>query len=152
MFKPFAILCLAVLGGVGAAGGVLAFDRAMDPPPAVLPRADDGHFWAMGATRGGAVRFLVDTGATRVSLTRQDAERLGLILTDDAFVETVATAAGPAQAARVRLDWLAVGPARVDGVEALVFQDGLHASLLGMSYLGRLDRMDVSDGAMRLMG
>ena len=65
---------------------------------------------------------LIDTGATRVSLTRIDAERLGVILTDDAFTETVATPGGLTQAAVVVLPWLSVGPTRLENVEAVVFQ------------------------------
>lgn len=152
VLKSLAIVAVAALAAVGAAGGVMAVDGAMGPPAAVLPKAADGHFWALGQTSSGQVRLLVDTGATRVSLTRDDAERLGLILTDDAFTQTVATAAGPARAAPVTLDWLAVGPARVEAVEAVVIQEGLPHSLLGMSFLGRLDAFGAVDGAMRLDG
>ena len=150
MLKPMAIVAVAAAGAIGAAGGVLAFDRTIGPPDTVLPIADDGHFWAQGETEGGRVRLLIDTGATRVSLTRADAERLGVILTDEAFTEAVATPGGLAQAAVVTLPWLAVGPTRVENVEAVVFQRGLGHSLLGMSFLGRLDGYGVSAGAMRL--
>ncbi len=152
MLKSLAIVSIAAVCAVGAAGGVLAVDRAMGAPAAVLPAAEDGHYWAMGTTGEGQLRLLVDTGATRVSLTREDAERLGLILTDDAFTETVATAAGAAKAAPVTLDWLAVGPARIENVEAVVIREGLGHSLLGMSFLGRLEAFGVQGGAMRLDG
>ena len=151
MFKPLVIILTAVTAAVGAAGAVLALDRAM-PAPAVLPRADDGHFWALGRTEAGMVRFLVDTGATRVTLTRADADRLGLTIDPGAFTERVHTPAGPARAAPVRLDWLAVGPVRVEAVEALVFEEGAGVSLLGMSYLGRLERLSVDGEAMSLSG
>ncbi len=150
--QSFAIIGLAASAAIAAAGGVVALERRMGPPDAVLPRAEDGHFWAIGRSDTGAVRFLVDTGATRVSLTRSDAERLGIVVTDQAFDLTVETPGGPARATAVRLDWLAVGPVRLEGVEALVFEDGLGASLLGMSWLGRLERMTVADGALRLNG
>lgn len=152
MLKSLAIVTVAALAAVGAAGGVMAVDRAMGAPAAVLPAAEDGHYWALGQTDGGELRLLVDTGATRVSLTREDAERLGLILTDDAFTETVATAAGAALAAPVTLDWLAVGPTRIENVEAVVIRDGLGHSLLGMSYLNRLEAFGVEAGSMRLDG
>lgn len=144
MLKPLAIVVLAVLSAVGAAGGVVAFDRNLGPRPAVIARAADGHYWARGEAGGQAVRFLVDTGATTVSLTREDAERLGLRPGPHEFTETVVTAAGPARAARVRLASLSVGTARVEDVTALVLEDGLHASLLGMSYLGRLQRIEAT--------
>ena len=148
--RSAAIVAVAAVAALGAAGGVLAFERTMAAPSAVLPQAADGHYWAMGRSDAGSVRFLIDTGATRVSLTRADAEALGVGVDNLDFSETVQTPGGPARAARVTLDWLAVGPARLEGVEALVFEDGLGASLLGMSYLGRLDRVAVSGGAMRL--
>jgi len=145
-----AIVAVAVAGAIGTAGAVLAFDQKMGPPDAVLPVARDGHFWAQGQTEGGSFRLLVDTGATRVSLTRADAERIGVILTDDAFTETVATPGGPTRAAFVTLPWLSVGPTRLENVEAIVFHTGLGYSLLGMSFLGRLDGYGVAAGAMRL--
>ena len=152
VLKSLAIISVAVVAAVGAAGGVMAVDGAMGPPTAVLPAAEDGHFWARGQTDGGELRLLVDTGATRVSLTRSDAEHLGLILTDDAFTHTIATASGAVRVAPVTLDWLAVGPARIANVEAFVMAEADGHSLLGMSYLGRLEGFGVQDGAMRLEG
>ena len=150
MFKPMAIVAVAAAGAIGAAGAVLALDRSVGPPDTVLPVGADGHFWAEGETQGGRLRLLIDTGATRVSLTRADAERLGVILTDDAFTDTVATPAGLTPVAVITLPWLAVGPTRLEHVEAVVFQQGLGHSLLGMSFLGRLDGYGVASGAMRL--
>lgn len=152
MFKPVVIVSIAAMAALGAAGAVLALDRTLGRPDAVLPMAEDGHYWAMGGTQAGRVRFLVDTGATRVSLTRADAETLGVDLDDAAFTTVVRTPAGPVRAAPVRLEHLSVGPAHIEDVQALVFHDGLETSLLGMSFLGRLDRFGVSDGAMRLSG
>lgn len=144
MFRSAAIVAVAVLCAIGAAGGVVAVERTLGPRPAVIVRAADGHFWAEGEAGGAAVRFLVDTGATSVALTRADAARLGLTPGPEAFTQTVTTAAGPVRAAPVRLEALAVGPARLEDVHALVVEDGLHASLLGMSYLGRLQRIEAT--------
>ncbi|WP_296815178.1 TIGR02281 family clan AA aspartic protease [Brevundimonas sp.] len=151
MLKSAAIVSAAVIAALSAAGGVMAVDREIGRE-AVIPMASDGHFWALGHTGAGEIRFLVDTGATRVSLTREDAERLGIALQDDAFTEVVRTPSGEVRAAPVRLDWLAVGPARVEQVHALVFEDGLGASLLGMSYLARLERFRAEGGSLKLSG
>lgn len=151
-FKPLLIMAVAVTGALGAAGAVVAVDRSVGPPDAVLPVAQDGHFWARGTTEGGDVRLLIDTGASRVSLTRRDAERLGVILVDDAFTQTVLTPGGETRVAAVTLPWLAVGSVRLENVEAVVFQEDLGHSLLGMSFLGRLGGYGVSAGAMRLRG
>lgn len=150
MFRSAAIVTLAVACAIVAAGGVVAVERTLAPPPAVIAKAADGHFWAEGEAGGAAVRFLVDTGATRVSLTRADAARLGVRPGPEAFTETVTTAAGAVRAAPVRLAALSVGSARVEDVQALVLEDGLHASLLGMSFLGRLQRIEATPEALIL--
>ena len=106
--------------------------------PAQVLRAADGHYWADALIEGRAVRVMVDTGASVVALTRDDAARLGLKLLAEDFSATVITASGPVRAAPVQLQAVAVAGARVERVQALVVEAGLPHSLLGMSYLGRL--------------
>ncbi len=107
-------------------------------------KAADGHFWAEAQVQGRHVRFLVDTGASSVALTAADAKRLGIEVRDLAFDRPVSTAAGKTHAAAVTLDWVSVSGVRVEDVQALVVQDGLEVSLLGMTYLGRLSRFEAS--------
>lgn len=118
--------------------------------PGQVVRAADGHYWAEAVIDGRAVRVLVDTGASAVALTREDALRLGLKLTSEDFRSTVVTASGPAPAARVKLASVSVAGARVDDVEALVVEKGLTQSLLGMSYLGRLSGFEATPAALTL--
>ncbi len=118
--------------------------------PSQIVRAADGHYWAEAEIDGRAVRVLVDTGASVVALTREDALRLGLKLSAEDFRSTVNTASGPAPAARVRLSSVSVAGARVDDVEALVVEKGLTQSLLGMSYLGRLSGFEATPAALTL--
>lgn len=118
--------------------------------PAQVLKAADGHYWADAEIDGRAVRVMVDTGASVVALTRADAARLGLSLTDADFSSTVVTASGPVRAAPVELRAVAVAGARVDAVEALVVEDGLPHSLLGMSYLGRLSSFSATPSALTL--
>lgn len=113
-------------------------------------RAADGHYWAQAEIDGRAVRVLVDTGASVVALTREDALRLGMKLGPEDFRSTVNTASGAAPAARVRLRSVSVAGARVDDVEALVVEKGLTQSLLGMSYLGRLSGFEATPAALTL--
>jgi len=117
---------------------------------AQLRRADDGHYWAEADINGRAVRVLVDTGATVVALTRDDALRLGFMLESDDFDHTVVTANGEGRAARIELAHVAVAGARVERVQALVVERGLPASLLGMSYLGRLSRIEATPQGLTL--
>jgi aspartyl protease family protein len=120
------------------------------PPPAMLYKAADGHFWAEGLVNGAPVRFLVDTGASSVFLTVQDARRLGLDPLGLVYDQPVRTAAGDSRAARVRLDSVSVAGVRLTGVDALVIGEGLPASLLGMSYLGRLSRLEATPDVLVL--
>ena len=117
---------------------------------AQVARADDGHYWADADINGRAVRVLVDTGASVVALTRDDAARLGLRLEPADFSATVVTASGPVRAAAVELQAVAVAGARVDRVEALVVEQGLPHSLLGMSYLGRLSSFSATPAGLTL--
>jgi len=118
--------------------------------PARIARSADGHYWAEARIDGRGVRVLVDTGASVMSLTRDDAAYLGLKLAPADFDRPVQTAAGPARAAAVTLASVSVAGARVEQVQALVFEQGLGQSLLGMSYLGRLSGFEATPAALTL--
>lgn len=133
-----------------AEAGPLRGAAAPAQADASVLKSDDGHFWAEAQANGRHVRFLVDTGATNVALTAEDAERLGIELARLDFAVPVQTAAGEARAAVVTLDYVSVAGARVDDVEALVVREGLASSLLGMSYLGRLSRFEATQSALIL--
>jgi len=119
-----------------------------------LRRSAGGQFEAsaeVGANgRERQVRFLVDTGASHVVLSPADARRLGFDLDRLAFGQAVATANGRTFAARARLDVLRVGDVEVRNVEAFVQRDGLDRSLLGMSFLDRIEGYSVSRDVMVL--
>ena len=117
---------------------------------AQIIKSADGHFWAEAEIDGRAVRVMVDTGASVIALTRADAARLGFPLTDSDFTGSVQTASGTVPAAPIELASVAVAGARVDAVQALVVQEGLPHSLLGMSYLGRLSRFEATPTGLTL--
>ena len=117
---------------------------------AEVPKGPDGHFWAEASVGGHEVRFLVDTGASAVALTPEDAQRLGIDPNSLNYAYTVTTASGQAHAARVELPSVAVAGAEVDNVEAYVIQTGLEHSLLGMSYLGRLNQFEATKTSLIL--
>lgn len=139
----------AGLRGQAQAAVPAASSPAMGAAGQVL-RAADGHYWAEAEIAGRAVRVMVDTGASVVVLTPADAARLGLKLTPADFSGTVITASGPVRAAPVRLEAVAVAGARVAAVEALVVEQGLPHSLLGMSYLGRLSSFSATPAGLTL--
>ena len=120
-----------------------------DSHATAIPKAQDGHFWANATVNSHAVHFLVDTGATVVVLTEADAQRLGFDKTNLIYDRKVITAMGPTQAAQVTLSSVGVGDSTVNNVEALIIPQG-GTSLLGMSYLGRLSRIEATPSSLIL--
>ena len=118
--------------------------------PASISKGPDGHYWAEADVDGHEVRFLVDTGATAVALTLDDAQRLGIDPASLNYAYNVSTANGQARAAAVTLGSVSVAGARVDDVQAYVLDHGLPTSLLGMSYLGRLSQFQATQTSLVL--
>ena len=116
----------------------------------VLRRGRDGHFHLTAEVNGAQVRFLVDTGASDVVLTRDDAVRAGLDPARLDFTRRAMTANGPVMTAPVRLDRVAVGELEARDVPAVVGGGGLFQSLLGMSYLDGFRRISVEGDRMIL--
>lgn len=132
---------------------VLAFFLTVQPAlagSAALERGDDGHWRAETRVNGRKMDLLVDTGATMVVLTQDDARAAGLDVRNLDYNERVRTASGTARAALVRLERIQVGQVRVRDVEALVIERGLTMSLLGMSFLSRLQQFHVRGQTLRL--
>ncbi|WP_395945769.1 TIGR02281 family clan AA aspartic protease [Brevundimonas sp.] len=117
---------------------------------AQVVKGPDGHYWAQAKIDGRAVQVLVDTGASVVALTRADARRLGVDPAPEDFTGKVQTASGVVRAAPVELKTISVAGARVDKVEALVVEEGLAYSLLGMSFLGRLSAFEATPAGLTL--
>jgi aspartyl protease family protein len=112
---------------------------------ATLTADTRGHFYTEGLVNGVPVRFVVDTGATLVSLPQSDADRLGIDYRSGRR-GTSRTANGPAPVYLVKLDSVKVGDIELHNVDALVHEGGgLDQALLGMSFLNRLQMQ--RDGA-----
>lgn len=114
-------------------------------------RADaGGHYFIDAAVNGTTIRFLVDTGATVVVLTPDDARAAGIFMASLQYTESMSTANGQARAAQtslrdVRLDQLVVGD-----VAAVVMEKPMPVSLLGMSFLSRLHGYSINDGVLTI--
>lgn len=132
--------------------GELAPSRPQETAPGTvtLTSTRNGHYLADALVNGTHVRFLVDTGATDVALTADDARRLGFNPDRMSFTAPYQTANGIAFAARITLDQISIGSIMVENVRASVMPQGLDQSLLGMSFLGELKSMQVSDGRLVL--
>ncbi len=115
-----------------------------------LPRAPDGHYYVTVDINSAPIRFVVDTGATGVVLTEGDADRAGISTRDLAFFSEAMTANGPVRTAPVRLDRVTLGPFSDSDVRAYVNSGEMEQSLLGMSYLRRFSRLEISGGKLVL--
>lgn len=116
-----------------------------------LRRASDGHFHATLEVNGRRVRFMVDTGASDIVLSRADAERVGLDPAELRYLGSALTANGPVATAPVRLAVVQFGDFTDTDVRATVNAGALDVSLLGMSYLDRFDSIQISGERMRLV-
>ena len=86
----------------------------------VIPLGPSGHFIAEADVNGQEMRFLVDTGASIVMLTPDDAERLGFDLYDDDYSMVFQTPNGVLRGAPVILDDVQIGPIALSDVQATV--------------------------------
>ncbi len=119
-------------------------------PNALLFRANrEGHVELDAVVNGAPVRFLVDTGATMVVLTMRDAAAAGLSRTNLDFSIRTSTANGVGRAAPVKLRELRIGQFSATDVPAAVVEN-LRISLLGQTFLKRLDSYQMRDGVLTL--
>lgn len=114
-----------------------------------VPRARDGHYYLTLQINGRDVRFMADTGASNIVLSRQDAQRLGVDPDSLTFVGQAMTANGRVQTARIRLPQVVLGPFRDRDVPAYVTSGEMDISLLGMDYLGQF-KIGIEEGQMLL--
>jgi len=129
----------------GQHGAIASTAPAKDERKKVVLTADArGHFFTMGTVNGVSTRFMVDTGATTVAMSVQDAKRTGVDYLAGRKVPTQ-TANGVAAAYRVRLNSVAVGGITLNNVDAIVIDGNLPHALLGMSFLRRMERRTEGD-------
>jgi len=128
-------------------------DRAAAYAPAreEIRRHRSGHYFTEASIEGRSVDVLVDTGASKIVLTHEDARRVGLSPARLDYSIVVSTANGEARAARVVLERVAIGSVMLRDVDALVARQGaLSVTLLGMSFLGRLASFGVENDRLVL--
>lgn len=127
-------LALAFSGGAPVAGA----EREL-----IIPATESGAFVVVGEVNGERVRFVVDTGATDTVLSPDDARRIGLDLAMLRFDQKAETANGVGLSAAYRAESLAIGPILFRDVDVSVNQAPLTISLLGMSFLRKLESFEV---------
>lgn len=117
----------------------------------IIHKTMGGHFQADVSVDDRTLSMLVDTGASTVVLSYDDAARLGLSPETLPYTLTVMTANGRARAAPVTLREIAIGPIVRTNIRAMVAEEGrLDESLLGMSFLSTLGSLQMQTDELRL--
>ena len=126
-------------------------DDNHSPGQVTLEPSDDGHFTATALINGRPVSVLIDTGASIVALSHEDAERVGVRVRPDDFTKRVQTANGIAKVAPILLESIKIGEITLYNIEAAVSEPGrLGTTLLGMTFIGRLSRAEMRGGVLIL--
>jgi aspartyl protease family protein len=148
-----ALFIVTIAGG--AAAGLLWPTYGSKPaanPGAVevtLQRSSDRHFYAEAEVNGKTVRFLVDTGASEIALTEEDAAKAGIAI-DPAKYELLGHgASGMVRGQYVELEGLQLDGIRQADAKAVVIQ-GATVSLLGQPFLEDVDEIVIRKGEMIL--
>lgn len=111
---------------------------------------ESGHFMIDAKINGQIVHFLLDTGATRITLSAEDALSVGINLEALSYNVPVETAKGTNMVAYVQLDSIQVGNIVLQNIDAYVSREGLSGSLLGTNFLNKLSRYEVGKGTITL--
>jgi aspartyl protease family protein len=137
----------------------VAANLEADPPaegepvsgsPTRIQREENGHFYVDAEVNGGElVHFLVDTGATGVALTMDDARRLGVGFSPSEFTVIGSGASGKVRGQIVKLARVSVQGREVREVRGAVVE-GLETSLLGQSYLSRIGSIEMNGDTLTL--
>lgn len=158
----FACVCAVVMNG-GSWLPVLSKSKPdlvintasqADPTPVavntlVYPVDARGHILVNAVVNGAPVRFLVDTGASLVTLTPADARAAGIGPRQLTFNQRASTANGEVRIATVTLREIRLGQLSIGEVPAAVTEN-LKVSLLGMSFLTRLQSYEVRGGKLTI--
>jgi clan AA aspartic protease (TIGR02281 family) len=123
-------------------------------PPAnddiILDRQSDGHFYTTARTDGADIRFLVDTGASAIALTGEDASAIGLSWNEEELQKVGRGVSGDVFGKPVLLDRVQIGDLIVSNVQAAIIPEGLDVSLLGQSFLSKVGTVNITGDKMTL--
>lgn len=116
----------------------------------IVRMSANGHFVVRAEVEGRPVTFLVDTGASDVVLSPEDARRIGIDLRSLTYSKIYQTANGTVKGAPVELRVISIGPLSVRNVRASVNSADMGGSLLGMSFLEKLSGFEVRRNSLIL--
>ena len=116
----------------------------------VLEREQDGHFYAPVRVETRDYRMLVDTGASMVALTGEDARNIGLDWDPKALSQVARGAGGLVMGVHVELGEVSVGDFVARKVDAVIIPEGLPISLLGQSFLSNVEKVAIAGDTLTL--
>ncbi|UTW53942.1 TIGR02281 family clan AA aspartic protease [Kordiimonas sp. SCSIO 12610] len=116
----------------------------------IVHRSKDGHFWLRAYANNVPIRMMVDTGASNIVLSPEDAERIGMQLDDLSFNGIAHTANGEVSYARAKIDHIAFGDTRFNDVPVTVNGAKMNGSLLGLSVLNEFSSIEFRGDIMIL--
>lgn len=116
----------------------------------ILSRKDDGHFWIRASVNNVPIDFLVDSGATGISMSTDDADEAGIDYDLDSVPVLMSTANGTSKSYRATINLFKIENASYEDVNVFVSPSLGEINLLGMSYLNRLQSWRVSGNQMIL--
>ena len=119
------------------------------PGAVTLARATDGHFYVEAQVNAARIRFLVDTGASEIALTEDDARKVGIKFDPDRYELLGEGASGFVRGQYVNLDTIQIDGIHEKGVKAVVVE-GAAVSLLGQPFLENIDEIVIRKGEMVL--
>jgi aspartyl protease family protein len=137
----------------GVSSSVEAAGTIGGPNEAIAKRGTDGSFAFDAVVNGSHVRMLFDTGATVVGIRAEDAERVGIQLSNLSYSAKIKTANGTAEVAPVTIETMIIGNITLRKVSGFVARQGaLPQNLLGQTFLARLSGFNVENNLLILRG
>ncbi|MDA8587128.1 TIGR02281 family clan AA aspartic protease [Rhodobacteraceae bacterium] len=155
MLMAWGLIFLGLIAGYGLWEDVR---RDLAPRQTVLqdgsavqvPRGPGGHYFLDVNVGGTTVKFIVDTGATDVVLTLDDARAVGIDTDNLPFLGVANTANGPVKTAFSTVNFMSIGPVRYSRVRVAINGGEMRESLLGMSFLSRFEKIEIGRDGLTL--
>lgn len=116
----------------------------------ILNREGNGHFYADVEVNGQIIHFLVDTGATAIALSADDARRLGFTWSNNELIPVGRGVSGEVSGKIVELHHMKLGGKEAWDMDAAIIPSGLEVSLLGQTFLSQIGSVKISGDQMVL--
>lgn len=149
----WALIFIGVIAVAGMWGDItqsISPRQQMDGAQVTVPRSPDGHYYLTLDINNTPVNFVVDTGASQVVLTQEDARRVGLNPSELRYLGSANTANGVVQTAAVSLDEVSLGEISDRQLRAVVNGGQMDTSLLGMTYLNGFSSIAITNNELVL--